>query len=187
MHLPLKRHHTDFRLQAEAQLKAMRDFAGSHNPRLRRVFVFALACAIAIVGVVGTPDSSTGGVVSQSTSGGFINCVSPDADFVEFIDTTITSTDSITGISMRATANLPFGPVSSVSAITDPTVCHQAAVASGLSQDVPDSLAFSNVSVLRVGATRYVVTPIRPNVGEFQIHLTFDTLFTQPPVSIWAR
>lgn len=168
-------------------MTAIRDFVGSHNPRLRRVLVFALVCTIAVFGVVGTPDQSAGRVVGAPMHAGLANCVSPDADFVEFIDTTITSTDSITGISTRATENLPAGPASSVIVVTDSTVCHRAAVASGLSQIVPDSLAFSNVSVLRVGATRYVVTPIRPNVGEFQIHLTFDTLFTQPPLSVWAR
>jgi hypothetical protein len=147
MYLPVKRHRTNFHVKAGAHLTAIRDFVERHNPRLRRVLVFASACTIAVVGVVGTPDSSAGGVVGAPMSAGLISCVSPDADFVEFIDTTITGTDSITGISMRATANLPAGPASSAVVVTDSTVCHRASIASGLSQTVPDLLAFSTVSV----------------------------------------
>jgi hypothetical protein len=167
--------------------RSMGPLSRRHRSSWRRLAVFATTCAIAAIAIASTPDSSAGGVARLPMSAGAIGCVTPDADFVDFVDTTISSADSITGISARVAQNLPATPLSSITVVTDSNVCRRAAVASGLSQIVPDSLAYSDVSVLRVGPTRYVVTPIRPNVGEFQIHLTFDTLFSQPPLSVWAR
>jgi hypothetical protein len=166
--------------------RSMGPLSRRHRSSWRRLAVFATTCAVAAIAIASTPDSSAGGVARLPMSAGAIGCVTPDAYFVAYVDTMITSSDSIIGIAARASGNLPAGPVSSVTVVTDPIVCHQAAVASGLSLDVPDSLAFSTVSVLRIGPARYVVTPIGAMVGEFQTHLTFDTLFTQPPLSVWA-
>lgn len=51
---------------------------------------------------------------------------------------------------------------------------------------VPDSTAVATVYVLRVGPTRYVVTDTSSYVGEFQMHLTFDSAFSLPPVAKWG-
>jgi len=87
---------------------------------------------------------------------------------------------------MQRVAKLSAGPISSVSAVTDSAICHRAAVASGLARITPDSFAVKEVSVIRVGNTRYVVTPIGDMVGEWQTCITFDSAFSLPPLSIWV-
>jgi len=107
-----------------------------------------------------------------------------DPYILDAIDSIVTNRDT-TG--MLRVAKILAGPVSSVSVVTDPVICHRAAIASGLSRDTPDSLVITDVSVIRVGPTRYVVTPVGETVGEFDIHITFDSAFTLPPLAVWAQ
>ena len=102
------------------------------------------------------------------------------------LDTAVASSDSDFGIGVRNQLHLPAGPVSSVTAITDSTICHRAAVAAGLSRDTPDSLAVTTVSVVRVGTTRYVVTDLQHQIGEFNLSYVFDSAFTVPPLVKWG-
>jgi len=57
----------------------------------------------------------------------------------------------------------------------------------GLARAVPDSTAIAAVYLVRVGPTRYVVTDTGSYVGEFQIHITFDSAFSLPPLAIWGQ
>lgn len=90
-------------------------------------------------------------------------------------------------VEQRRWLRLPALPPSLVSVVTDSVICHRARVAAGLSRKSPDSTAVTGVSVLRVGATRYVGTDTGSFTGEFQMHLTFDSAFTVPPLAVWAH
>lgn len=87
----------------------------------------------------------------------------------------------------RQWTKLPKLPWGLVSVVTDSAVCRRACVAAGLSRKIPDSNAVTGVSVLRVGSTHYVVTDTGAYMGEFQMHLTFDSVSTVPPFAIWGH
>jgi hypothetical protein len=113
-------------------------------------------------------------------------CDTPSAYVIALLDTAVVSSDSVFGVGMREQLQLPAGPVSSVTAVTDSIICHRAAVASGLARKTPDSMAVASVAVVRVGSTRYVVFDTTSTAGEFNTGLTFDTTFTVPPLTIWT-
>lgn len=130
----------------------------------------------------GRPTASEAHSTSIAITGAS-GCTAPDPFILVVVDSIVITGDT-TG---RRVAQLPAGPISLVSAVTDSVICHRAAIASGLAQTKPDSLAVKAVSVIRVGPTRYVVNPIGYMVGEFGTHLTFDSAFTLPPLSVWAK
>ena len=113
--------------------------------------------------------------------------VPPDSLLIEFVDTTVISTDSLRGVGSRANTQLPQVPKESVSVVTNEATCHRARIAMGLARAVPDSTAIAAVYLVRVGPTRYVVTDTGSYVGEFQIHITFDSAFSLPPLAIWGQ
>lgn len=105
---------------------------------------------------------------------------------MNYLDTAVAGSDSDFGIGVRNHLKLPAGPASIVTAVTDSTICHRAAVAAGLSRDTPDSLAVTTVSVVRVGHTRYVVTDLEHHIGEFELSYVFDSAFSLPPLAKWG-
>jgi len=114
-------------------------------------------------------------------------CVRPDSLLIQGVDTVVSSSDSVSGVGMRSVANLPLLPLDSVTVVMDEATCHRALVASGLASPTGDSAAFSSASVLRVGATRYVVFPTGSHSGEWTTVLTFDTTFSIPPLAVWSQ
>ena len=115
-------------------------------------------------------------------------CAAPDSMLIQDVDTMVTGTDSLYGINGRLMSKLPMIPTESVTVILDSTICHRARIAAGMAATVPDSNMVASVSVLKVGATRYVVSPIGTvgQVGEWHTHLTFDSTFSLPPLAAWA-
>jgi hypothetical protein len=114
-------------------------------------------------------------------------CATPDAELVAYVDTMVAGNDSLMSVAQRQSFNLPSLPYGSVSVVTDSATCERARIAAGLSRIRPDSNAVSGVSVLRVGPTRYVVTDTGSYIGEFQVHLTFDSALTVPPLAVWGH
>jgi hypothetical protein len=114
------------------------------------------------------------------------SCITPDSSMIEYLDAVVTSSDSDFGIGARSNLDLPAGPASTVSAVTDSAICHRAAIAAGLSRKTPDSTSVPAVSVVRVGTMRYVVTDTLHHVGEFELSYTFDSAFTVPPLAKWG-
>jgi len=143
----------------------------------RRTQRFALLSALSIC--LGSAVASAPGKIKAAAVEG---CVPPTFGMISYLDTAVASSDSDFGIGVRNQFHLPAGPVSSVTAVTDSALCHRAAVAAGLSRDIPDSFAVTIVSVVRVGTTRYVVTDLQHHIGEFQISYVFDSAFTVPPL-----
>jgi len=115
-----------------------------------------------------------------------IPCVRPSVDMMDYLDTVVVSTDIDIGVGQRQTLQLPAGPLSMVSAVTDSATCHRAAIAAGLALKTPDSTAVPSVSVVRVGPTRYVVTDAFHHFGEYDLSYTFDSAFTLPPLAEWG-
>lgn len=152
----------------------------SARQRTERRFALLMALSICFVSAVASAPASRKTVA-------ITNCVAPTNSLKSYFDTVVVSSDSDFGIGLRNQLNLPAGPVSSVSAVTDSATCHHAAVAAGLSRDIPDSLAVTSVSVLRVGTSRYVVIDLQHQMGEFYIGYVFDSLFTVPPLEKFGR
>jgi len=158
----------------------------------RRQHAFLRVIALAVMIVVFAAANSDGrsnhlnGISAPEYAFTSSACNTPDAYEIAFLDTAVVSSDSVLGIGTREQLQLPAGPVSSVTVVTDPIICHRAAVASGLARKTPDSMAVASVAVVRVGATRYVVFDTTSQAGEYHIGLTFDTMFTVPPLTIWA-
>lgn len=122
------------------------------------------------------------GLGSARAHGAIRPCVTPSPYQMEYLDTVVVSSDSDFGIAPRHQLNLPAGPVSMVSAVTDTTICRRAALAAAFA----DSTSIDSVSVVRVGATRYIVTDESHRIGEFRPSFTFDSAFTLPPLAKWG-
>jgi len=105
---------------------------------------------------------------------------------IDYLDTVVVSTSIDFGVGQRQQLQLPAGPVSMVSAVTDSATCHRAAIAAGLARKTPDSTSVPAVSVVRVGPTRYVVTDAFHHFGEYNLSYTFDSAFTLPPLAEWG-
>jgi hypothetical protein len=140
-----------------------------------------------VIALTTTAEKRVGMASSIPLSTDSAECVEPGSLFIEDVQTVVSSSDSISGIAMRSIAHLPALPVDSVSAVMDEATCHRALVASGLASPAADSAAFSSVSVVRVGATRYVVSPTGSHSGEWTTRLTFDTTFSVPPLAVWSQ
>jgi hypothetical protein len=147
---------------------------------LHRIAVPVAVFACLVTAVVTAPSKVTGHTPSYRKLARGGGCLTPSAELIGYIDSIIVSS----GSTMRNRTHLPAGTVSSVSVVTDSALCRRAAVAMGLSRHVPDSLADTTVSVMRVGPTRYVVTDTGAFVGEYQVHIIFDTAFTLPPLYV---
>ncbi len=138
--------------------------------------------AVSTIAATRVPMASLSQVAPDSAQ-----CSVPDSLIIERVGTLVSSSDSVDGVAMRSIANLPLLPADSVSLITDEATCHRALVASGLASPAADSDAFSSVTVLRVGSTRYVVFPTGSHSGEWITALTFDTAFSVPPLAAWSQ
>jgi hypothetical protein len=144
----------------------------------------AVVAAFAAAGVPATSANSSPVLFRVAATGG---CATPSDELIEYVDSLVAGSDSILSIEQRQWANLPPFPAESVTVVTDSAICHRALVATGLSRIVPDSTVVRGVSILRVGPTRYVVTDTGSYTGEFQMHLTFDSAFTVPPLAVWGH
>jgi hypothetical protein len=91
-------------------------------------------------------------------------------------------TDAI-ATEMLAHRAVPKVPVNAVKLISDTTTCRKAAEAYSAAFALPDSSRF--VHVVKVGARYVVVDPALSASG--YVLTTFDTLFTQPPLSTYGR
>jgi hypothetical protein len=150
--------------------------------RRSRRLLGGLAATVACISVVtlGTPSNAVGRSFALQGETQSDACGTPSDWIIDYLDSVVVSGDSVFGILPRARLHLPVAPISSVSVVTDSTICHRGAVAAGLSRSTPDSLAFTRVSVIKVGATRYIVIT-SAYAGEWRIGMTFDSAFTVPP------
>jgi hypothetical protein len=182
MHVPvMKRAQMD---RNESEVSAARPIG-----RLQRVvrlgaLVFATICLASAM--VWPPSAASHRSRVLMRSAVLTPCVTPSVNMTDYLDTVVVSTDIDIGVGQRQTLQLPAGPLSMVSAVTDSATCHRAAIAAGLALKKPDSTAVPSVSVVRVGPTRYVVTDAFHHFGEYNLSYTFDSAFTLPPLAEWG-
>lgn len=168
----------------------MRIMKSPRREAVSRFTALVMAAAATIAFGVSQPDAAGAAAhrnARTAMGAGQGGCAMPDSELIEYVDTIVAGNDSLMSIKQRQWSHLPHLPASSVSVVMDSVVCHRAAVAAGLSRKIPDSMAVTGVSVLRVGPTRYVVTDTGSYAGEFRTHLTFDSAFTVPPLAVWGH
>jgi len=158
---------------------------GCHEAQRRVCITFSFLALMGLSAMTKAPAAAVSGRHSHLPQAIAGPCVTPDINLSVFVDSLVAGNDSVWMV-QRQSFQLPAVPVSSVVVVTDTTICHRAAVATGLARTTPDSTAVPSVEVLRVGSTRYVVRATGFHVGEFGVEFTFDTAFTVPPLASWA-
>jgi hypothetical protein len=145
------------------------------SKRARAAILIALPVVVSIVGFTGR---------SERASLAPPACLTSDGSTLFLIKQIVSSTDTALGVDPRQYDSLPNLPADSVTILTDTTLCRRAAVALGRNLRVPDTTTLRTVSVIRAGATRYVVTDTTMHTGEWGVHFVFDSTLTHRYVGI---
>jgi len=108
-------------------------------------------------------------------------CITSDSTTWFRVRQIVSGSDTALSVNPRRYDKLPHLPADSVTFVTDTTLCRRAAIALGRNLRRPDTTTLRSVSVLRVGATRYVVTdPALPHPGsEWMPSWVFDSTLTR--------
>lgn len=145
--------------------------------RARVAILVVLAVVVPIVGFAGGSRSDRGSVAPPA-------CLTSDSGTLLKIQEIVSSTDTTLGAAARQYDSLPNLPADSVTILSDTTLCRRAAVALGRNLRVPDTTTLRTGSVIRAGATRYVVTDPTLHTGEWGRHFVLDSALTHRYVVI---
>ena len=154
-------------------------------PRRRSsdLVAFLVVLSLTSLGGIGFARTSQSSLPHEAASKG---CLSPGviSDYIVGEYVSLMGRNDPTATRLLSIAGVPKVPANAIALVSDTTKCRKAAEAYSAALAKPDSNRL--VHLIKVGARYLVVDTVRASDPRYLV-VVFDTLFSQPPLSVLAK